>query len=87
MAQIDADSVRPQLVCVCVIPNAFQNLSDQSLWDRGTGDDGETQGRHVITLGAGMAHEHGCYAIDSCAAVLHDRGRGFFDVEDSAREL
>jgi hypothetical protein len=65
----------------------LSNLSDQSLWDRGIGHDGETRGRHVITLGAGMAHEHGCYAVDSCAAVLSDRGGGFFDVEDSAHEL
>ena len=30
--------------------------------------------------------EHGCYAVDSCAAVLDDGGKGFFDVEDGARE-
>lgn len=65
------------------------NLSDQSLWDCGIGDDGETQGRHVIALEVGMAYssdEHGCYAVDSCAAVLGDGGKGFFDVEDGARE-
>lgn len=33
-----------------------------------------------------FSYGHGCYAVDACAAVLGDRGKGGFDVKHNVWE-